>query len=255
VAPRLRQAKIALEHARTRDTIGHLLEQRPQPEELIASGVVHSFPLASRLQGVQRQLQHNMTTDKVGHLLEKRSDIDDLQTQNILKDIRVAPALQGPQRALERNLAKANLYHALKHRPSIEELQKLGIYHPYEKYFSEDDSPAQNQFRAHHQQAYQQHPDNYNQYAYQQQQAAAMNAGYEPAGYQRRSKNFHLTRILLKFVASMAEAGELSLQQKGYLKDLIVDQDSSILAIADQFDSENDINDFKDCLCRLATRR
>lgn len=40
---------------------------------------------------------------------------------------------------------------------------------------------------------------------------------YEPA-YQRRSKNFILTRILLKFVAHMSETGEISLQQKGYLK-------------------------------------
>ncbi len=38
-------------------------------------------------------------------------------------------------------------------------------------------------------------------------------------------------------------AGEISLQAKGYLKDLIVDQDKTILAVAETFDSENDIND------------
>jgi len=53
----------------------------------------------------------------------------------------------------------------------------------------------------------------------------------------------------------MAEAGEISLQQKGFLKDLVVDQDRTILAMAEQFDAENDLNDFKDSLIRLAQRR
>jgi hypothetical protein len=44
-------------------------------------------------------------------------------------------------------------------------------------------------------------------------------------------------------VAIMAEAGEISLQQKGFLKDLIVDQDKTILAVAETFDAENDLND------------
>ncbi len=72
------------------------------------------------------------------------------------------------------------------------------------------------------------------------------------SGYQRRSKNFHLTRILLKTVASMAEAGELTLPQKGLLKDRIVDQDTIILQVAETYDAENDLNDFKESLIQLA---
>ena len=82
----------------------------------------------------------------------------------------------------------------------------------------------------------------------------ASQPSYEPTGYQRRSKNFHLTRILLKFVASMAEAGEINLQQKGYLKDLIVDQDKNILGVAEAFDATNDIDDFKESLHMLAAQ-
>lgn len=50
----------------------------------------------------------------------------------------------------------------------------------------------------------------------------------EPSGYQRRSRNFHLTRILLKFVANMATSNEISIQQKGLLKDRIVDQNEEV---------------------------
>merc|ERR1740133_528276 len=95
------------------------------------------------------------------------------------------------------------------------------------------------------------------QVAYEQQEQAAYEQTQEPVfeqGHSRRSKNFHLTRILLKFVASMAQAGEVSLEQKGFLKDLIVDQDQTILAVAETFDAQNDLHDFKDSLLRLAMR-
>jgi len=242
VAPRLREAKIRLEHNLTRDHISHLLEQRPNASELIKQGIIQQpAQLSSRIQSAQKELQHHMTVDRVGHLLEKRSEIDALQQHNILKDVRVAPALQSAQRSLERNLAKSNLYHALKHRPALYELQQRGIYESLPDEESQYDEPSQ----FHH------HESKQTSAA----QPSAPQPSYEPSAYQRRSKNFHLTRILLKFVASMAEAGEISLQQKGYLKDLIVDQDKTILAIAEQFDAENDLNDFKDSLIRLASRR
>jgi len=103
--------------------------------------------------------------------------------------------------------------------------------------------------------AQQQEAEYSEQVAYEQAQAyeQAPEPVYEQ-GHSRRSKNFHLTRILLKFVASMAQAGEISLEQKGFLKDLIVDQDQTILAVAETFDAENDLHDFKDSLLRLASR-
>jgi hypothetical protein len=253
VAPRLRGARVRLEQAMTRDKVGHLLESRPTEGDLVKTGIV-SGGVSSRLAGVQRQLQHNMTVDRVGHLLEKRSEVGDLQHANILKDVRVAPALQGTQRALERNLARANLYHALKHRPTVTELQERGVYVPVEPYqdhtedepyyeVEEKSAPVAREAKTRESKA----PVSG--------EGSSGAAAAAAAGYQRRSKNFHLTRILLKFVANMAESGEISLQQKGYLKDLIVDQDKTILAVAEAFDAENEVADFKDSLVMLASRK
>jgi len=180
-----------------------------------------------------------MTQDKVAHLLERRPDLEELERENILTDsTRVARSLQGTQRQLAHNLAKANLYHALKHRPSLAEVQKLGYLEPQRSQPGADES---GQDEKHGDQA-------------PQAQAQQKQGGYQqPMAYQRRSKNFHLTRILLKAVASMAEAGDISLQQKGFLKDLIVDQDQTILSIAEAFDTENDLNEFKEALYRLAS--
>ena len=72
--------------------------------------------------------------------------------------------------------------------------------------------------------------------------------------YQRRSRNFVLTRLLLKFVANLGEAGEISMQQKGYLKDLIVDQDPALLAAAEVFEADGQIDESKDTLLRFSLR-
>jgi len=239
VAPRLHQAKQKLQHAITRDQIGHLLDSRPDYDELVRQNIIQAGPSSSRIQGIQKTLQHHMTQDRVGHLLEKRSEPELLQSQNILKDMRVAPSIQGVQRQLQQNLAKANLFHALKQRPSLSDLQKRNILVESERDVYDQDA--------------QQEAERYEEETKHESAAAA--PAYEPGAYQRRSKQFHLTRILLKFVASMAEAGEISLQQKSYLKDLIVDQDKTILAVAENFDGDNDIHEFKDSLFRLASRR
>lgn len=70
--------------------------------------------------------------------------------------------------------------------------------------------------------------------------------------HDRSSRVFHLTRVLLKFLAVMYEAGEVSAEEKARLKDLVVDQDATILAVAEVFESENDLADFKDSMIRLA---
>lgn len=72
--------------------------------------------------------------------------------------------------------------------------------------------------------------------------------------FQQRSRQFVLTRLLLKFVVNLSEAGEISIQQKGYLKDLIVDQDPATLAAAEVFEADGQIDEFKDTLLRLLMR-
>lgn len=62
-------------------------------------------------------------------------------------------------------------------------------------------------------------------------------------GYHQRTRNFVLTRILLRFVADMCKSGDISLSQKSYLKDLIIDQDPMMLAAAEIVDQDNDVNE------------
>lgn len=61
--------------------VGHLLESRPEQNELVKTNIIKNASLSGRIQQAQKALQHNMTTDRVGHLLEKRSEIDSLQSQ------------------------------------------------------------------------------------------------------------------------------------------------------------------------------
>lgn len=370
-----------LENQITRNSVSHLLEGRPEPEDLVKAGIAKPMKQAGRIQGMAARLERRMSRDFVGHALEKRPEIMELQSRDILKDQRTAPVLQSKQKELQQNLARSNLYHALKYRPSVDQLVEKGLYpeeyldysdsggdyddykedygdedvmreklatvratmsqadwdefcsdysdwctrcyeqygeypdalefyemwearddeeegydeeqYQQEQYEHEEEQYKQEQYQQEYEQVAADHDDNYDggeyyedpegeyyddekageyfeepeedQYYYddegnvyydddEEEQDYQEYEEEQPSSYQRRSKNFHLTRILLKFVASMAEAGEITLEQKGWLKDLIVDQDTTILAVAETFDAENDLNDFKDSLIRLASR-
>jgi hypothetical protein len=167
----------------------------------------------------------------------------------------VAPSLQAKQRTLKFNLARANLHHGLENRPSLKEIADKGI-------LTQEDLEAADAGEAVRACAAYVCASGGGSSRRTRTQAAKKEETPEPAVYQRRSKNFHLTRILLKSVAAMSEvrpvrlvcahmcalasrlrrtaqAGEISLQQKGFLKDLIVDQDPVVLRIAEVFDADN----------------
>jgi hypothetical protein len=232
-----------LERNLTKDALQRGLYAREQPTE----EVLRAEQVAPRLRQATVALERQMNKDKVSHLLEQRSDLHDLETHGIAQSAAVAPALQRSQKELEKNLARSNLYHGLTGRPSIEELEERGIYSAIN---SEEEEESYGEPHDDGEGYYEEEEEYFvgegDEQHYEQEEEGAV--------YQRRSKNFHLTRILLKFVASMAEAGEISLAQKGYLKDLVVDQDRTILAVAETFDAENDLHDFKDSLTRLAVR-
>jgi hypothetical protein len=233
---------IWLQHAITRDHVGHLLDQRPELDDLRAAGIATSN-VAPRLQGVQRQLERNMTQNKLAHLLEQRIDASELQKAGVLHT-GVAPGIQGTQRTLQRNLAKANLKRALANRPELEELSERGIYR-------EAPQQQQQQRRSGGQQQQQQ----YQAQQQQQQQYYSSPSPSSSAAGPNRSRAFQLTRLLLKFVSSLGEQGEISLHHKGQLKDLIVDQDAHILQAAEYFEASNDVIAFKRTLVALASRR
>jgi len=259
VAPSLRAAQKRLEHNVTRDHVGRLLGARPDAEILTHRGITQPAGQAGRIQSAAKRLERNFTSNKIAHLLEHRAHAEDLQHKDILGSQSVASSIQRPQRDLQKNLAKSNLYHALKYRPSITELMKKGVYPTpsgdevlleeksdgeegdYEEEEAGDKSPLE-------------YPDDFQStyIAFQREYTAS---GHRDLYPMKRSKCFHLTRLLLKNVAAMTAAGELAADQKGFIKDLIVDQDPTILAVAETYDTEHDLLDFKDSIMRLAARR
>lgn len=267
VAPALRSAKIALQHAITRDHVAHLLEQRPELEELRRAAVIGGPGdfVAPSLQRVQRKLARSLTENKVAHLLEQRAPREELERAGVLprtgvsgagaEGVGVAPALQGVQRTLERQLTRSNLFHALTGRPQIDELYERGIWREAQ---TQQQQQQQQQAEKRQQQARAQ----YLQQQQQQQQQSARRAAApssssststdSPAG---RSRAFHLTRLLLKLVSTLSESGSLSLLHKSNLKDLIVDQDVRILAVAERFQQTQNAEEIKRSMLQLAGSR
>jgi len=156
------------------------------------------------------------------------------------------------------NLAKSNLYHGLHNRRTLNQMKESGLYRDAETSDRKADPSEGDDSEGGG-------ADNGPLKASASTRAPARLAAAHPSGeakeypapqkgYERRSKNFHLTRILLKFVNNWGVSGELSLAQKGALKDLIVDQDPVILTAAEAFDAENDLEDFKQSLLKLTVR-
>lgn len=235
VAPRLRQARIALENAFTRDHLKHMLGSRPSPDDLVRANILKApSSVAPALQATQQALEKQILADKLNDFIGTR--------QAPAADEQAAASIQAVQRDLKRSIAKSNLYHALQSRPTALELQQRGIL-----------------------------DDDYDEACLSTNATASAGPGpgddavgqFMPARHDSafddpldtRARSFLLTRTLLQAAAALYDAGEISQAQKGALKDLIVDQDPSILAAADLFDADGDVHDFKDTLVRLSFRR
>eukprot|EP00463_Aulacantha_scolymantha_P006035 TRINITY_DN7555_c0_g1_i1.p1 TRINITY_DN7555_c0_g1~~TRINITY_DN7555_c0_g1_i1.p1 ORF type:complete len:226 (-),score=26.63 TRINITY_DN7555_c0_g1_i1:390-1067(-) len=215
--------------------------RRPAREELIQRRILPSGDCSALVLQRKKALEQNMMKDTISYNLNSpnRKTHNELQKINILKNPQVASSLQATQQMLNKNLTKSNIYHALNKRPSLEEVIQKGYFQSYnmeeEDHLNNYIAPPKNMVDDKKSTVQPNHQQSQREYL------------------QRRSKNFHLTRILLKSVASMAQAGKISLEQKGHLKDLIVDQYVTILAVAETFDSQNDLVDFEDSLIRLAS--
>lgn len=85
------------------DSVGHLLDSRPDKDDLITQNILQGFFLlllvfwwkywflslddriAPSIQSKQKILEKRMRQDQVGHLLESRPDSEELETHNIRK--------------------------------------------------------------------------------------------------------------------------------------------------------------------------
>ncbi|RLN97311.1 hypothetical protein BBJ28_00020999 [Nothophytophthora sp. Chile5] len=114
---------------RTSEKIDHLLESRPDAEDLEQRNVLTAHGgVAPQLQGVQKQLQRKMSADELSHRLEARPDVQELRDLSIVRGgDGVAPSLQATQEKLQRQLNSDKVNQHLTNRPSVEELRSHGV--------------------------------------------------------------------------------------------------------------------------------
>jgi len=257
---RIQAAQRKLQHHMTTDKLGHLLEKRVEADSLTQQNILAASNVAPAIAASSRALQKNLARANLYHALKHRPTVQELQQRGIYgetpyvesggegedgfeggdgdylyqtqEEAEAAGQEEMKQGDPSFTSAPENSYSVQQHATGAP--QSSGVSYPT--------GPSQQ-------------VENIDLSSTNGEVKGLGGSNAQASAYQRRSKNFHLTRILLKFVASMADAGEISLQQKGTLKDLIVDQDQAILAVAECFDAEHDLNDLKDSLIHLASSR
>lgn len=288
---RIQATQRKLQHNMTTDKVGHLLERRSEIGSLQQQNIIKDMHIAPALQAQSRALQKNLARANLYHALKHRPTVAELQARGIYGE---RPAEDSVGEHQDDSIAVAAPA-AIVDSGAVadlepESLPEDGRTHPDEQPHDEAESAGYERKQGGHGEISGRGGSSYSaplssggigmvssgtelepsSSSSTAGLSSSVSSSVPPSSgttaipssltsatttYQRRSKNFHLTRILLKFVASLAEAGEISLQQKGILKDLIVDQDASILAVAECFDAEHDLNELKDSLTHLAAAR
>ncbi|GAB5368317.1 hypothetical protein AAMO2058_001309200 [Amorphochlora amoebiformis] len=224
MAPSLRAVGQKLKMEFTKNKLGQLLQKRPNPEEIVASGTINPN-ISSKLKATARVLEHNMKVDKLGHLLEDRTDIDELKKRGIIKETTgLAPALQAKADKLEKKMKSDKLGNLIKRRSSFQDLEQRGIL---------PSSAIPDDLKTERKEGkdYVGMTDKTGENGINEDQKESVP---EPLVYQRETKTFHLARILLKIVAMMGETGEITAKAKA-------------------FDAEGDLENFKANLLHLTT--
>lgn len=79
-----RSTQLALEKAFARDHLNHLLNSRPDLEELVQMNIIKST-VAPSLQAAQQRLHKQMKADRISNLIESRARQQTLERENILQ--------------------------------------------------------------------------------------------------------------------------------------------------------------------------
>jgi hypothetical protein len=227
----------ALQRGMTRNSISMHLHSRPNMAEVLSSGVMKQSNVAPSLRRASLALSNKMKKDSVSQHLESRPDLQTLKDWNILETTEVAPAIQATQRKLKSNLARSNLYHALGARKSINELYDAGIYQPVdepESSSSESEDSEEEQY-----------------YREAREQVATVDTQQQQQEGPSEGERFQYTVLLLRYVVVLHNAGDITQEEKGQLKDKIVAQDTTILAIAECFAYDSSFEDFRTSLHAL----
>jgi len=105
-----------------KDTVGHLLEMRPDVEQLREQGI-YKDGVADSILSTKERLEKQMLTNHLGHMLESRPSLSDLKHRNIIKDVGVA----GGVVASKKSFVKDSLATQLRDRPTRAEMQQVGV--------------------------------------------------------------------------------------------------------------------------------
>lgn len=207
------------------------------------------------------QLLNSRTLNNTNELYEAGIHKDDVN--------KVAPRLHTTKQTLQKNLIKSSIHEKLSNRPTIDELHGQGIYKhklstnnnmsantcvlnkPDEcvELSAADNDHSNNSTST---DTIQQLTQSAHQLNINNTSSAKSELQVQQELYQRRSKMFHLTRILLRAAVALYDAKLITLTEKGALKDLIVDSHPDVLACAEQFDLTNDSESFKTHLIQIA---
>ena len=109
--------------------VGHLLESRPDYEDLIQAGIVKDAGIAPGLIGVKRKLERQMTANQINALLESRPEPQELIAMRIMEDpFRVSGNLQATRKALKKKMLMSNLENKIMSRPNPQEITNSSIF-------------------------------------------------------------------------------------------------------------------------------
>ncbi|RLN79060.1 hypothetical protein BBJ28_00013978 [Nothophytophthora sp. Chile5] len=216
---------------RTSEKIDHLLESRPDAEDLEQRNVLTAHGgVAPQLQGVQKQLQRKMSADELSHRLEARPDVQELRDLSIVRGVDgVAPSLQATQEKLQRQLNSDKVNQHLTNRPSVEELRSHGgAKHQLERQLKAD------------------------QIARQLRKRPSVSELEEKGILDGTTSERARYALALKAASRIAADNLISADEKARLKDLILSDNVKIVAALESYELDEDIEEMLDTLYRVA---
>ena len=255
-------AAAELEKHMTADRVGQGLERRPSENELIDRGVLKKKgSLSDVLAAKAVELEKHITSDRVEHLLESRPTAHVLESQGILPSETVAPSLQGLQHSLERQIVKDNVGHLLESRPPRDELS--GIVSPEPIAPSLQATAKKLSFKLTRDQLHRTLEDRPTREEIIERGLIAVSPSKKPrknvvnipSSDKTEEENVSIERsriaTALKGTSRLFELSAIDSDQRGKLKDLVLDNDLRIMAAVEVFELDHDLEEMLDTLLRI----
>ncbi|KAF8924815.1 hypothetical protein BGZ58_001400 [Dissophora ornata] len=115
------------EHVKAAQELNKLLQERPEPAELVEKNILKDPKVAPALQQHAEELKKAQLEDVLTHKIENRPGPKELIEHNILHETTVAPGIQRQAEEFKRCQLESTLNSKLENRPAPEELIKKHI--------------------------------------------------------------------------------------------------------------------------------